>query len=303
MGKDFLTLTDFSAEEILDTLNLAREVKELTKAGNCPQPFRGKTFGMIFHKPSLRTRISFETGVYQLGGYSLFITDKEIELGKRESIADIGRVLSRFLHGIVIRTFSHQHVEELAEWSSVPVINALTDKYHPCQIMGDLQTILEHKGRIEGIKLTYFGDGNNVANSLINAAYRLPIDVTIACAEDTLPDMEVFNRAKNEGIGSVRIVHDPVEGAKGADVFYADVWASMGQKDLLEVKMKSLRAFQINHELLKHAKSDAIVMHCLPAERGREITDEVMDGPQAVVFDQAENRLHAQKAIMMKIVK
>ena len=187
MGKDFLTLTDFSAEEILDTLNLAREVKELTKAGNCPQPFRGKTFGMIFHKPSLRTRISFETGVYQLGGYSLFITDKEIELGKRESIADIGRVLSRFLHGIVIRTFSHQHVEELAEWSSVPVINALTDKYHPCQIMGDLQTILEHKGRIEGIKLTYFGDGNNVANSLINAAYRLPIDVTIACAEDTLP--------------------------------------------------------------------------------------------------------------------
>lgn len=303
MGKDFLAVTDFSAQEIMDTLNQAIEVKALTKRGECPQPFKGKTFGMIFHKPSLRTRISFETGVFQLGGYSLFITDKEIELGKRESISDVGRVLSRFLDGIVIRTFSHQHVEELAEWSSVPVINALTDMYHPCQIMGDLQTIIEHKGKLEGINLTYFGDGNNIANSLLNAAYRLPINITIACAEDTLPDMDVFNRAKNEGVGEVKIVHDPVAGAKGADVLYSDVWASMGQKDMIEQKIKSLKAFQINSELLSHAKDNAIVMHCLPAERGREITDEIMDGNRAVVFDQAENRLHAQKAVMMKLVK
>jgi len=303
MKKDFLSLPDFTSEEIEDTLKLAIEVKELTKKGNCPQPFKGKTFGCIFHKPSLRTRISFETGIYQLGGYSLFITDKEIELGKRESISDVGRVLSRFLAGIIIRTFSQKDVEELAEWSSIPVINALTDLYHPCQIMGDLQTIIEHKGTVDGINLTYFGDGNNIANSLLNAAYRLPINVTIACSKDTLPDMDVFNRAKNEGIGKVKIVHDPFHGAEGADVVYGDVWASMGQKDKLEAKMAALKEFQINDRLLKHCHKDVIVMHCLPAERGREITDEVMDGPHSVVFDQAENRLHAQKAIMIQLDK
>jgi len=303
MKKDFLSLADFSSEEITETLALALEVKELTKKNRCPQPFKGKTFGCIFHKPSLRTRISFETGIYQLGGYSLFITDKEIELGKRESISDVGRVLSRFLAGIIIRTFSQDDVEELAEWSTVPVINALTDKYHPCQIMGDLQTILEHKGKIEGLNLTYFGDGNNIANSLLNAAYRLPLNVTIACSPETLPDMDVFKRAQNEGVGKVRIVYDPVEGAKGANVVYADVWASMGQKNKLEEKMKTLKAFQINNKLLSYCEDDVIVMHCLPAERGREITDEVMDGPHSVVFDQAENRLHAQKAIMMKLLE
>ncbi len=303
MKRDFLSIPDFTTEEIYETLQKAVEVKRLTKAGNCPQPFLGKTFGCIFHKPSLRTRISFETGIYQLGGYSLFITDKEIELGKREAISDVGRVLSRYLAGIVIRTFSHENVVELAKWTSIPVINALTDLLHPCQIMGDLQTILEHKGTIEGVNVTYLGDGNNIANSWLNAAYRLPVNVTIGCSPDTMPDMNIFHRAESEGIGNVRIIHNPVEAVKNADIVYGDVWASMGQKDKFEDKAKSLQAFQINNSLLKYAKSDVKVMHCLPAERGREITDEVMDGPYSIVFDQAENRLHAQKAIMMKVVQ
>jgi len=303
MKRDFLSIPDFTTEEIYQTLQTAIEVKRLTNAGNCPQPFQGKTFGCIFHKPSLRTRISFETGIYQLGGYSLFITDKEIELGKREAISDVGRVLSRYLAGIVIRTFSHENVIELAKWTTIPVINALTDLLHPCQIMGDLQTILEHKGSLEGVNVTYLGDGNNIANSWLNAAYRLPVNVTIGCSPDTLPDMKIFRRAAAEGLGKVRLVHDPVEAVKNADIVYGDVWASMGQKDKFEDKAKSLQAFQINDALLKYAKPDVKVMHCLPAERGREITDEVMDGPYSIVFDQAENRLHAQKAIMMKIVR
>lgn len=303
MGKDFLALTDFTGDEIMEVLNTAVEIKKLSRDGASPQLFKGKTFGIIFHKPSLRTRISFETGIYQLGGYSLFITDREIELGKRESISDVGRVMSRYLSGIVIRTFHQEHVEELARWADVPVINALTDLLHPCQIMGDLLTIMEHKGRIEGVNLTYLGDGNNVANSILNAAYLLPLNVTIACSEDTMPDMSILARARETGVGQVKIVHDPVEGASGADIIYGDVWASMGEKDRTEEKAARLRAFQINDGLLKQAKKDVCVMHCLPAERGREITDEVMDGPHSIVFDQAENRLHAQKAILIKLVK
>ena len=302
MKKDFLAITDFTAWELMETLEYAVEVKKLTKMGECPQPFRGKAFGLIFHKPSLRTRLSFETGVYQLGGHPIFITDREIELGKRESIADVARVMSRYLSAIVIRTFSQKHVEELAHWADIPVINALTDLLHPCQIMGDILTIIEHKGGLDGINITYLGDGNNIANSWLNAAYRLPINVTITCAEDTPPDMEIFRRAQSGGMGSVRLVHDPEEGITGADVVYADVWASMGQKDKFEDKAKSLKAFQINEALLAKAQRDAIVMHCLPAERGREITDQVMDGPHSVVFDQAENRLHIQKAILMRLV-
>jgi len=302
MKRDFLAVPDFTADEIMQTLQYAIEVKQLTKLGKSPQPFKGKTFGCIFHKPSLRTRISFETGIFQLGGHSLFITDQEIELGKRESIADVARVLSRYLAGIVIRTFNHNQVVELAHYASVPVINALTDLLHPCQIMGDLMTILEHKGTIEGINLTYLGDGNNIANSWLDAAYRLPINVTIGCSPETMPDQNIFLRTQKEGVGKVRILHHPLEAAKNADFIYGDVWASMGQKDKFEQKAKALSAFQINDQLLKLAKPEVKVMHCLPAERGREITDEVMDGPHSIVFDQAENRLHAQKAIMMKIV-
>jgi ornithine carbamoyltransferase len=303
MKRDFLSIPDFSREEIMEVLELASKIKDLTKSGNCPQPFKGKAFGLIFHKPSLRTRISFETGIFQLGGHPLFITDKEIELGKREAISDVARVMSRYLSCIIIRTFDHRQVEELARWAAVPVVNALTDLLHPCQVMGDLLTIQEHKGKIEGINLTYLGDGNNVANSLLNAAYRLPLNVTIATSPDTLPNMEIFKRAQNSGRGKVRIVHHAEEGVKGADIIYADVWASMGQKDKAEEKSAKLHAFQVNEELLSHSKKEVLVMHCLPAERGREITDEVMDGPHSIVFDQAENRLHIQKAILMKIVK
>ena len=302
MKRDYLSVADFTTDEIMETLHNAAHVKKLTREGDCPQPYKGKTFGCIFHKPSLRTRISFETGIFQLGGYSLFITDKEIELGKRESISDVGRVLSRYLAGIVIRTFDHFHVEELAKWASVPVINALTDLLHPCQIMGDLLTIMEHKRSLEWLNITYLGDGNNIANSWLNAAYMLPINVTIGCAKDTPPNKELFGRALEEGVGTVKVVHDPIEAVKNADIVYGDVWASMGQKDQLEAKQKALRAFQINSKLLQHAKKDVKVMHCLPAERGREITDEIMDGPQSIVFDQAENRLHAQKAILMKVI-
>jgi len=301
MKRDFLAIPDFTTAEIMETLHKSIEIKKLTKQGKCPQPFTGMTWGCIFHKPSLRTRISFETGIYQLGGYSLFITDKEIELGKREAISDVARVLSRYLAGIVIRTFDHKNVEELAKWASIPVINALTDLLHPCQIMGDLQTIIEHSGGIEGINVTYLGDGNNITNSWLNAAYRLPIDVTVGCSPDTLPDMDIFRRAENNGLGKVRIVFDPLEAVKNADYVYGDVWASMGQKDKLEEKMKALQAFQINDRLLDKAKPTVKFLHCLPAERGREVTDEVMDGPRSIVFDQAENRLHAQKALMMKV--
>jgi ornithine carbamoyltransferase len=211
-------------------------------------------------------------------------------------------VLSRYLAAIIIRTFSQNDVAELARWSSVPVINALTDLLHPCQIMGDLLTIIEHKGSLEGVNVTYVGDGNNVANAWLDAAYRLPVNITIACAEETPPNMEIFQRAVKSGVGKVRIVHDPIEGVKDADVVYGDVWASMGQKDKIKEKKKVLQRFQINDELLKYAKPEVMVMHCLPAERGREITDQVMDGPHSVVFDEAENRLHAQKAIMMKLI-
>ena len=302
MSKDFLAIPDFKREELMATFQLAAEVKKLTKEGKCPQPFKGKTIGCIFHKPSLRTRISFETGIHQLGGCSLFITDREIELGKRESIYDVAKVMSRYLAGIIIRTFKQSDVEELAKHAEVTVINALTDLLHPCQIMGDLLTIIEYKGSLDGVNVTYLGDGNNVANSWLNAAYMLPINVTIACAPETPPDAAIFRRAAESGMGKVKIVHNPVEGVEGADVVYGDVWASMGQKEKFEEKAEALQRFQINNELLKYADKDVMVMHCLPAERGREITNEVMDGTHSAIFDQAENRLHIQKAIMMKLV-
>ena len=302
MRKDFLAIPDFNREELIATFQLAAEVKKLTKEGKCPQPFKGKTIGCIFYKPSLRTRISFETGIHQLGGCSLFITDREIELGKRESIYDVAKVMSRYLAGIIIRTFKQSDVEELAKHAEVTVINALTDLLHPCQIMGDLLTIIEYKGSLDGVNVTYLGDGNNVANSWLNAAYMLPVNVTIACAPETPPDAAIFRRAAESGMGKVKIVHNPVEGVEGADVVYGDVWASMGQKEKFEEKAEALQRFQINNELLKYADKDVMVMHCLPAERGREITDEVMDGTHSAIFDQAENRLHIQKAIMMKLV-
>ena len=263
---------------------------------------KGKSVGLIFHKPSLRTRISFEVGVFQLGGDAVYITEKEIELGKRETIPDAARVLSRYLDMIVIRTFSQDEVGQLAESASIPIINGLTDLLHPCQILSDLFTIYEKKKKFENLTIAYVGDGNNVVNSWLELSQRIPMELRIGTAKDTMPDGKILRDAMNSKISKILVTSDPVEAVKNADVIYTDVWASMGQKHLADNKANWLRGFQVNANLVKQAKKDCIIMHCLPANRGEEITDEAMDSPNSVVFDQAENRLHVQKAIMIKLV-
>ncbi len=297
--RDFLSVTDLGREGLLDLVESALRLKTQTKAGVCPTPLNGKTVGLIFHKPSLRTRVSFEVGINQLGGKAIFITDREIQLGVRESIADAGRVLARYLDAIIIRTFDQSAVEELARWADIPVINALTDLLHPCQIFCDLLTIREKLGQIEGIKVAYLGDGNNVARSWINAAHLLDVDLRIATSLHTHPGEDFVAAAQREARGAITVTEDPIQAVHDADVLYTDVWASMGEKEKAEERTRLLEPFQINAALLREAKPGSIVMHCLPAERGREITDEVMDGERSVVFDQAENRLHGQKSILM----
>jgi ornithine carbamoyltransferase len=299
MKRDYLAVTDFSTSEIERIFELCRQMKEKEIA---PQPLAGKTVGCIFHKASLRTRISFEVGAAELGGDSLYITDKEIELGKRESIYDVAKVMSRFVALITIRTFSHDDVVQLAKHAEVPIVNALTDLLHPCQILGDAYTIIEKKNKLDGLKIVYLGDGNNIANSLINLARRFPINLIIGTHKQTPPDAGLLQAAQNEGPGTVTVVHDPKEAVSNADVIYTDVWASMGQKDQAAEKAKLLGDFQVNETLVGLAKPDCLVMHCLPAVRNAEITDAVMDGPNSVVFDQAENRLHIQKAIMLALL-
>lgn len=299
MPKDFLAITDFSKDEITEVFQLAKDLKE--KKIN-PQPLKGKTVACIFHKPSLRTRISFETGIGELGGKSLYITEKEIELGKRESIYDAAKVMSRYVGMIVIRTFKHEDVEKLAQNANVPVINALTDLLHPCQVLGDMFSIIEKKGKMDGLTISYLGDGNNVCNSWLNACTRFPFNLKIGTSKETLPDQKILEDAKKTGLSKITLTYDPQEAVKDADVVYTDVWASMGQKDLAAKRTEQLKDFQVNTKLLSFAKKDCLVMHCLPANRGEEITDEVMDGPNSIVFDQAENRLHIQKAIMVKLL-
>jgi ornithine carbamoyltransferase len=299
MKRNFLAVTDFTAEEIKQTFHLALDMKSKKIA---PQSFKDKIVACIFLKPSLRTRVSFEVGVAQLGGKSLYITGEEIGLGKRESIYDAAKVLSRFVDMIMIRAFDHKEVEELARHAEVPVINGLTDLLHPCQVMGDMLTILEKKGKVEGLTIAYLGDGNNVANSWLNASTRFSFNFRIGTSPETKPDQDILNNAQKIGLSQITVTFDPKEAIKDADVVYTDVWASMGQKHLSEQRSKLLGDFQVNNVLLKYAKEDCIVMHCLPANRGAEITDEVMDGPHSVVFDQAENRLHIQKAIMVRLM-
>jgi ornithine carbamoyltransferase len=299
MKRDFVSEIDFTKNEIDRVFELCAGMKNKKIA---PKPFAGKTVGCIFHKASLRTRISFEVGIAELGGSSLYITEKEIELGKRETIYDAAKVLSRYLAMITIRTFAHSDVEQLAKHAEIPVINALTDLLHPCQILGDAFTIIEKKGKLDGLKIVYLGDGNNIANSLINLARRYPIKLVIGTNPNTLPDQDLVKAAQAEKVGSVEVVFDPKVAAGSADVIYTDVWASMGQKHLAEEKAELLKDFQVNDALLKLAKPDCLVMHCLPAMRNAEITDSVMDGPNSVVFDQAENRLHIQKAIMLVLM-
>jgi ornithine carbamoyltransferase len=305
MKRDFLAVSDFTAEEIKEVFKLAEGMK---KKKISPKSLEGKMVACIFHKPSLRTRISFEVGINQLGGKSLYITKDEFRLGKkddpgkREWFYDGAKVLSRMVDLMVIRTFEHSGVQELAKFSEIPVINALTDLYHPCQIMGDMFSIWERKNKIENISIAFLGDGNNVCNSWLDTACLIPLDLRIGTSPETLPDKDVLERAKKTNISKISLIYDPKEAVKDADVVYTDVWASMGQEDLYEKKANLLRKFQLNSELLRHAKKDCLVMHCLPAHRGEEITDEVMDGPNSIVFDQAENRLHVQKGIMVKLL-
>jgi len=282
-------------EELNEIFNLCSKMK---KGEIAPRPLEGKSAACIFTKESLRTRISFEVGISELGGYPVYVTGNEIKLGQRESVADAARVLSRYVGMIIIRTFAQSDVEELARYTSVPVINGLTDLVHPCQILGDYFTAMEHLGPKKRYTVAYVGDGNNITNSWLNLASLVPLDFRIGTAQDCQPAPEFVARAKTNPDSKILQTDDPKEAVANADVVYTDVWASMGQKHLADEKTEKLRKYQLNGSLLAVANPKAIVMHCLPAERGREITDEVMDGPQSVVFDQAENRLHIQKAIM-----
>ncbi len=295
MARSLTKITDLTADEVRQVFDLCRRMKS---GEISPKPLAGKSAACVFTKESLRTRISFEVGISELGGSPIYITDNEIKLGKRESIADAARVLSRYVGLIMIRTFAQSDVEELAKYATVPVVNGLTDLVHPCQIMGDYMTVIEHQKPKDRYVVAYLGDGNNITNSWLNLASLIPLELRIGTAEDCHPDAEIVKLAQANPESRVIITDDPKAAVAGADVVYTDVWASMGQKHLAEEKTKKLQKYQVNSTLLEAASPDAIVMHCLPAERGREITDEVMDSKQSVVFDQAENRLHIQKAIM-----
>ncbi len=303
MKKDFLSIADLTREEIYDIFELTRDLKNKTKSRQEHHLLKGYTLAMIFAKPSARTRISFETGIYQLGGSALYLAPGDIGLGSREAVKDIAQVISRYNDLIMARLFAHQDIEELAEYASVPVINGLTDYNHPCQIMADAYTILEHFDRIENLKVTYIGDGNNVANSWINFASKIPLHLVICTPRNYEPDAETYKNARNAGLSQIEILSDPKLAVKDSDVLYTDVWASMGQEAEAEKRKQIFRPYQLNSDLLGLAKSDAKVMHCLPAHRGDEITDEVIDSPQSIVFDEAENRMHVQKAIMVKLAQ
>ncbi|WP_249312913.1 ornithine carbamoyltransferase [Congzhengia minquanensis] len=304
--KHLLTLHDWSTEEILDTLNLADKLKYEQKHGIEHHLLKGKTLGMIFSKSSTRTRVSFEVGMYQLGGYALFLSANDIQLGRGESVYDTANVLSRFLDGIMIRTFKQSDVEDLARFGSIPVINGLTDLVHPCQILADFQTIREHKeGQLKGLKLAYIGDGNNMAHSLLYGGAKVGMDISVATPPEYTCDAQVVKNALEDAKATgakLTLTCDPQEAIKGADVVYADTWVSMGQEEEKEEKIKVFSNYQINKELFSQADKHAIFLHCLPAYRGYEVTEDVIDGPQSVVFDEAENRLHAQKAVMVRLL-
>lgn len=299
--KHLLKLADLTAEEIFGILNLADQLKYERKNG-VPHPvLQGKKLGMIFTKSSTRTRVSFEVGMTELGGHALFLSDRDIQLGRGEPIKDTVRVLSRYLDGIMIRTYKQSDVEELAEYGSIPIINGLTDYCHPCQVLADLMTIREYKGSLKGLKLCFVGDGNNMANSLIVGGIKTGMEVSIACPDDYRPDEKIMKWAEESG--RFTVTSDLKAAAAGADVLYTDVWASMGQEGEREEREKVFRGYCIDKSLMDVAKSDAMVLHCLPAHRGEEITDEVFEAHADEIFDEAENRLHAQKAVLVKLLK
>ena len=291
--RDFLAIPDFSAIELEALLVLAERMRS---GDYTRKPLAGKTLAMIFMKASTRTRVSFEVGTYQLGGHALFLSPRDVQLGRGEPIADTARVLSRYVDGIMIRTFAHQDLEELARFAGVPVINGLTDLLHPCQILADILTIRQHLGTIKGKKVAWIGDGNNMANSWINAAYRLGFELTLACPEGYEPADHLLTRARKHA--KITVTRDPKEAVAGAHVVNTDVWASMGQEDEQKKRERDFAGYTVNGAMMERAAADAIFLHCLPAHRGEEVTADVIDGPQSRVWDEAENRLHIQKAIM-----
>ena len=292
--RDFLAIPDFSAPELARLFDLAERMRTGAYAA---KPLAGKSLAMIFMKASTRTRVSFEVGAWQLGGHALFLSPRDVQLGRGEPVADTARVLSRMVDGIMIRTYAHAEVEELARYASVPVINGLTDLLHPCQILADLLTVRQHLGTYEGRRVAWIGDGNNMANSWINAAWRLGFELVLACPEGYDPDRAILARAQRDN-PHVRVVRDPREAAEGAHVVNTDVWASMGQEGEQQVRERAFAGYQVDAALMRRAASDAIFLHCLPAHRGEEVAAEVIDGPRSRVWDEAENRLHVQKAIM-----
>ncbi len=295
--RDFLQIPDFSAKEIESLFSLAEKMRagKYTK-----KPLAGKSLAMIFMKSSTRTRVSFEVGTWQLGGHALFLSPRDVQLGRGEPIADTARVLSRYVDGIMIRTFAHSEIEELARYASVPIINGLTDLVHPCQVLADLLTVKQHLGGHKGKRFAWIGDGNNMANSWINAAYVLGFDLTLACPEGYDPDATILRRAQSKA--NVRVVRTPAEAAEKADVINTDVWASMGQEEEQAIREKAFKGFRVDEALMRRANKDAIFLHCLPAHRGEEVSAEVIDGSQSRVWDEAENRLHIQKAIMAALM-
>jgi len=296
MKRDLLTVFDLSADEMSFLLKRSVDLKAGADAGKCP--LIGKSVGLFFEKPSTRTRVSFEVGVYQLGAQPIYLSGRDMQLSRGETIYDTAHTLSRYLHCMVMRVLKHETVAEFAKHASIPVINGLSDLSHPCQALADLMTVLERKGRLEGIRFAFIGDGNNVAHSLIEAAALAGMDFVIASPEGYGPDTSVTENARAKGRGRIQVTADIEDAVSGADVLYTDVWVSMGQEAEAADKEAKFRSYQINSELMKFAKPDAIVLHCLPAVRGKEITDEVMDGPQSAIFDQAENRMHTEKAVL-----
>ncbi|MBB5354282.1 ornithine carbamoyltransferase [Anoxybacillus mongoliensis] len=304
-GKDFLTLADYSKEEIEYLLHLALELKEKQQNGERYTPLSGKTLAMIFEKPSTRTRVSFEVGMVQLGGHALHLSSRDLQIGRGETIADTARVLSEYVDGIMIRTFEHEKVEELAQYAKIPVINGLTDDDHPCQALADLLTIYEVKGKLQGLKLAYIGDGNNMAHALMLAAAKVGMDCAIASPKGYEPKETIVKKAKHiasENGATIIVTNDPYEAIANADVVYTDVWASMGQEAEANERMRVFTPFQVNEALVQQAKQDFIFLHCLPAHRGEEVTEDVIDGKQSYIFQQAGNRLHAQKALLVSLL-
>ena len=299
---NFLHVNDLNEDSLNEVLDRSSWVKAKVKEEIDYKPLSGKSMAMIFAKPSARTRISFETGFYKLGGHALYLGPNDIGIGKRESVADIGRVISRFNDIIMARLFDHNHILELAEFSSVPVINGLTDFNHPCQIVADLFTIKEHLGRSQDFTISYVGDGNNIVHSWLELAMIIPFKLNIVCPEDYCPDLNLVNKAKDIGLSDIQIMHDPIKGVENSDIIYSDVWASMGQKKESDLRKKIFNPYQVNKTLFDATGKDTLFMHCLPAERGLEVTDEICDASFSIIFDQAENRMHAQNAIILKLI-